>query len=109
MIATMIRAAGLLVPALWLLYVLLRKRKPNRVDADRTSQVDEPARALLASANIPAYLTADPVQVTHGAGGVRLLVPAPSLEQARALLRTRVSDDELAAEAERGCEAGQRR
>jgi tetratricopeptide (TPR) repeat protein len=61
------------------------------------------ARALLESANIPAYLADEHSQAADGGagalGGMRLFVPAPFLEQARALLHTRVSDQDLAAQA----------
>lgn len=63
------------------------------------------ARALLESANIPTYLADERTGAAGGPWGsaltgFRLCVPAPFLNQARVLLHTRVSDEDLAAQAE---------
>jgi hypothetical protein len=55
------------------------------------------ARALLRDAGIPSFPGKE-----HGLGlgGLQLMVPASLAEQARQILETRISDDELAAQAE---------
>ena len=63
------------------------------------------ARALLESAGLPAYLENEHTlaanwMLTNVIGGLHLLVPAVVAEEARAILRSRVSDEELAAQAE---------
>jgi Putative prokaryotic signal transducing protein len=58
------------------------------------------ARGSLRSAGIPAYLDNELTSRWTGAGGLRLMVPASFLEQASELLQTRISDEELLAEAE---------
>ena len=142
----------LLLPAAWLIYKALRRRKAKQVEIDGTGVADtarlsyaeelarkdldadteaplvaasgdQPelvvaqtfasaydaklARALLKSANIPTYLADEHAGATEGAwggplAGLRLFVPVAFIEQARALLLTRVSDEELAAQAEAG-------
>jgi hypothetical protein len=57
-------------------------------------------RALLRSADIPAYLENELTSAWTGAGGLRLMVPTSFLEQAREILEARVSDEELIAQAE---------
>ncbi len=61
------------------------------------------AQALIESENIPAQV-ADEYTDIYGKGlsGWRLFVPASSLELARALLQTEVSEEDLAAQAESG-------
>jgi len=60
------------------------------------------ARELLKSAEIPCYLRNDnPMAVSWtGVGGFRLSVPPEWLEQAREVLETEISEEELAAQAE---------
>jgi hypothetical protein len=63
------------------------------------------ARALLKTAEIPSYLANDPALPGNmisspGLGGFRLSVPPSWLEQAREVLETQISDEELAAQAE---------
>jgi hypothetical protein len=61
------------------------------------------ARDLLESAEIPSYLASDaklPGSIVGAPGGFRLSVSPSLLEQAREVLDTQVSDDELAAQAE---------
>jgi hypothetical protein len=63
------------------------------------------ARALLESAAIPAYLENEHTlavnwMLTNAIGGLHLLVPAAFAEEARAILSSRVSDQDLAAQAE---------
>lgn len=63
------------------------------------------ARALLKSAEIPCYVENDAALPGNlisnpGLGGFRLSVPPSWLEQAREVLDTRISDEELAAQAE---------
>jgi hypothetical protein len=59
------------------------------------------ARALLESAAIPCYLENEFAGKTLGAAdGLRLLVPASLLENAREILAARVSEEELIAQAE---------
>ena len=57
-------------------------------------------RALLRSAEIPAYLENELTSAWTGIGGLRLMVPKSVFEQAKEILETRISDDELAAQAE---------
>ena len=57
-------------------------------------------RALLRSAGIPAYLENELSSTWTGTGGLRLMVPRSSLEDAKLILETAISDDELAAQAE---------
>ena len=57
-------------------------------------------RALLRSADIPAYLENELTSMWTGIGGLRLMVPTSVLEAAKEILETRISDDELAAQAE---------
>jgi Putative prokaryotic signal transducing protein len=59
------------------------------------------ARALLESAAIPCYLENESAGKTlRVTDGLRLFVPATLLENAREVLETPVSDEELAAQAE---------
>jgi hypothetical protein len=57
-------------------------------------------RALLRSAEIPAYLENELTSAWTGIGGLRLMVPRSIFEQAKEILETRISEDELAAQAE---------
>jgi hypothetical protein len=57
-------------------------------------------RALLESADIPAKLDSELSSQWTGAGGLRLMVPASSLEQAEEILQAQISEDDLAAQAE---------
>jgi hypothetical protein len=57
-------------------------------------------RALLRSADIPAYLENELTLTWTGIGGLRLMVPSSHVEEAKEILETRISDDELAAQAE---------
>jgi hypothetical protein len=57
-------------------------------------------RALLRSAEIPAYLENELTSTWTGIGGLRLMVPRSVFEQSKEILETRISDDELAAQAE---------
>lgn len=57
-------------------------------------------RALLRSAEIPAYLENELTANWTGANGLRLMVPASFLEQAEEILEARISDEELLAQAE---------
>jgi hypothetical protein len=57
-------------------------------------------RALLRSADIPAYLENELTSKWTGAGGLRLMVPTSFLEQAKEILETRISDEDLLAQAE---------
>jgi hypothetical protein len=57
-------------------------------------------RALLRSADIPAYLENELTSTWTGIGGLRLMVPSSHVEETREILETRISDDELAAQAE---------
>jgi hypothetical protein len=61
------------------------------------------ARALLKSASIPCFLENE----RFATGGLRLLVPAAFLEQAREVLQAEISDEELAAQAEAASEEGE--
>jgi hypothetical protein len=63
------------------------------------------ARALLKAAEIPCYLQNDDPAAGNwmgapGLGGFRLSVPPSWVEQAREVLDTQISDEELAAQAE---------
>ena len=63
------------------------------------------ARSLLASAEIPSYLTyAHALGAaslwTTAAGGLTLMVPAALLDEAREILSAQISDEELEAQAE---------
>ena len=57
-------------------------------------------RALLRSEDIPAYLENELTSRWTGIGGLRLMVPKSVFEHAKEILETRISDDELAAQAE---------
>ena len=57
-------------------------------------------RALLESADIPVKLESEFSSEWTGAGGLRLMVPAGSLEQAEQILQAEISEDELIAQAE---------
>jgi len=57
-------------------------------------------RDLLLAADIPAYLENELTSTWTGAGGLRLLVPASSLEQSEQILGAQISDEELIAQAE---------
>ena len=57
-------------------------------------------RALLRSADIPAYLENELNPSFTGADGLRLMVPLSFLEQAKEILESQVSDEELLAQAE---------
>ncbi len=62
------------------------------------------ARALLESASIPSYLENEHTlavnwMLTNVIGGLHLLVPPAYAEEARAILSSKVSDHELAAQA----------
>jgi hypothetical protein len=57
-------------------------------------------RALLRSAEIPAYLENELTSYATGAGGLRLMVPPAYLEQAKEILESEISDEELLAQAE---------
>jgi Putative prokaryotic signal transducing protein len=63
------------------------------------------ARALLQSANIPNYLENEHTLAanwmwTNALGGLRLLVPARFLEDAREVLGSSISESDLSAQAE---------
>jgi hypothetical protein len=63
------------------------------------------ARALLESASIPTFLENEHTlaanwMLTNVIGGLHLLVPAAVADEAREILRSRVSDQDLAAQAE---------
>lgn len=63
------------------------------------------ARALLQSANIPNYLENEHTLAanwmwTNALGGLRLLVPAKFLEDAREVLTSSISESDLSAQAE---------
>jgi hypothetical protein len=65
-----------------------------------SSEVDL-ARALLASAAIPSYLENELAgKYLPGSEGFRLFVAVTSLEDARQVLQSSISDDDLAAQAE---------
>ena len=57
-------------------------------------------RALLESAEIPVKLDNELSSQWTGAGGLRLMVPASSLEEAEEILQAQISEDDLAAQAE---------
>lgn len=57
-------------------------------------------RALLASADVPFKLDNELSSQWTGAAGLRLMVPASSLEQAEELLQAQISEDDLIAQAE---------
>jgi hypothetical protein len=57
-------------------------------------------RALLRSADIPAYLENDLSPMRTGAEGLRLMVPSAFVEQAEEILGSQISDEELLAQAE---------
>lgn len=57
-------------------------------------------RALLRSADIPAYLENELTPMKTGAEGVRLMIPPSFVEQAEEILDSRISDEELLAQAE---------
>jgi hypothetical protein len=57
-------------------------------------------RALLESADIPVKLDNELSSQWTGAGGLRLMVPASSLEQAEEILQAQISEDDLIAQAE---------
>jgi hypothetical protein len=57
-------------------------------------------RALLRSADIPAYLENELSPMRTGAEGLRLLVPTAFVEQAEEILGSQISDEELLAQAE---------
>lgn len=58
------------------------------------------ATALLRSANIPANLENEHSSQWTGFGGLRLMVPASLLGEAREILESQISDEDLATEAE---------
>ena len=58
------------------------------------------AKALLRSADIPAYLENELSSTWTGLGGLQILVPAAFLEQAKEILDAPVSDEDLIAQAE---------
>lgn len=63
------------------------------------------ARALLESASIPTYLGNEHTLaadwfLTNVIGGLKLMVPAPFVAEATEILRSRVSDEDLDAQAE---------
>lgn len=70
------------------------------VDTFVSSEEAALGRALLRSAEIPAYLDNELTSAWTGIGGLRLMVPSSFLEQATEILETRISDEELAAQAE---------
>jgi hypothetical protein len=57
-------------------------------------------RALLQSADIPAYLENELSSAWTGSGGLRLMVPASFLEQAQEILGAQISEEDLLAQAE---------
>jgi hypothetical protein len=57
-------------------------------------------RALLRSADIPAYLENELSPMRTGAEGLRLMVPSAFVEQAEEILGSQISDEELLAQAE---------
>ena len=57
-------------------------------------------RALLRSADIPAYLENELTSAWTGAVGLRLMVPTSFLEQAKEILEARISGEDLIAQAE---------
>jgi hypothetical protein len=70
------------------------------VDTFVSSEEAALGRALLRSAEIPAYLENELTSTWTGIGGLRLMVPRSRCEEAKEILETRISDDELAAQAE---------
>ena len=70
------------------------------VDTFVSSEEAALGRALLRSADIPAYLDNELTSTWTGIGGLRLMVPSSRCEEAKEILETRISDDELAAQAE---------
>jgi hypothetical protein len=70
------------------------------VDTFASAQEAALGRALLRSEDIPAYLENELTSRWTGIGGLRLMVPRSVFEQAKEILETRISDDELAAQAE---------
>jgi hypothetical protein len=70
------------------------------VDTFVSSEEAALGRALLRSAEIPAYLENELTSTWTGIGGLRLMVPRSRFEEAKQILETRISDDELAAQAE---------
>jgi Putative prokaryotic signal transducing protein len=58
------------------------------------------ARALLQSADIPAYLENEVGAEWAGIGGLRLAVPASLVEQAEEILEASISEEDLIAQAE---------
>lgn len=58
------------------------------------------ARALLESASIPAYIEHQHTIVAYGLGELHLMVPGEAVEDALAVLRSRVSQEDLDAQAE---------
>ena len=70
------------------------------VDTFVSSEEAALGRALLRSADIPVYLENELTSSWTGIGGLRLMVPRSVFEQAKEILETRISDDELAAQAE---------
>jgi hypothetical protein len=57
-------------------------------------------RALLRSADIPAYLENELSPMRTGAEGLRLMVPSAFVELAEEILGSQISDEELLAQAE---------
>ena len=57
-------------------------------------------RGLLQSADIPAFLENELTSAWTGAGGLRVMVPASYLEQAKEILEAQISDEDLLAQAE---------
>ncbi|HTS46983.1 MAG TPA: DUF2007 domain-containing protein, partial [Bryobacteraceae bacterium] len=57
-------------------------------------------RALLESAEIPVKLDNELSSQWTGAGGLRLMVPASSLQQAEEILQAQISEEDLTAQAE---------
>lgn len=70
------------------------------VDTFVSSEEAALGRALLRSAEVPAYLENELSSAWTGIGGLRLMVPRSRFEEAKEILETRISDDELAAQAE---------
>ena len=70
------------------------------VDTFASAQEAALGRALLRSEDIPAYLENELTSTWTGIGGLRLMVPRSVFEHAKEILETRISDDELAAQAE---------
>jgi hypothetical protein len=90
---------------------LLYSESPNDVKSDPDEELllvgtflsleeADLVRGLLRSADIPAFLENEHTSAWTGHGGLRLMVPTSFLEQAKEVLETRISDEDLLAQAE---------